>query len=95
MDKFKKIKIGDKAYIYHQITQDDIKKFVDLTGDDNKLHADNDFAKNTEFRKPVAHGMLGASFISTLKGIRLNMISPGMTETNLVSWIPERASYIS
>jgi len=71
MDKFKKIKIGDKAHIYHQITQDDIKKFVDLTGDDNKLHVDNDFAKNTEFRKPVAHGMLGASFISTLIGTKL------------------------
>jgi len=71
MDKFKKIKIGDKAYIFHQITQDDIKKFVDLTGDDNKLHVDKDYAKNTEFRKPVAHGMLGASFISTLIGTKL------------------------
>lgn len=71
MNKFEKIQIGDKAELMHIITQEDIKKFVDLTGDDNKLHVNNEYAKNTSFKKPVAHGMLGASFISTIIGTKL------------------------
>lgn len=69
--KYTEIKIGDKAEVIHTITETDISKFVDLTGDDNKLHVDKDFAGRTEFKKPVVHGMLGASFISTLIGTKL------------------------
>jgi 3-oxoacyl-[acyl-carrier protein] reductase len=71
MKKFKTIKIGDKAKLTHTIKQSDINKFVDLTGDDNKLHIDEKFAEKTSFKKPVAHGMLGASFISTIIGTKL------------------------
>jgi 3-oxoacyl-[acyl-carrier protein] reductase len=69
--KYNSINIGDQADIKHKITKEDILKFVDLTGDDNKLHLDEDFAKNTVFKKPVVHGMLGASFISTIIGTKL------------------------
>jgi len=68
---FSEIHIGQKADIQHKITQKDIEKFVDLTGDDNRLHVDKEFAKTTNFKKPVAHGMLGASFISTIIGTKL------------------------
>lgn len=69
--KYTEIKIGDKAIVEHTITEKDISKFVDLTGDDNKLHISREYAKTTEFRTPVVHGMLGASFISTLIGTKL------------------------
>ncbi|MHA8054520.1 SDR family oxidoreductase [Aquirufa nivalisilvae] len=68
---YSNIKIGDSATVIHTITQNDIEKFVELTGDDNKLHIDQEFAQKTEFKKPVVHGMLGASFISTLIGTKL------------------------
>jgi 3-oxoacyl-[acyl-carrier protein] reductase len=71
MNKFESINIGDRAELKHKITQDDINKFVDLTGDDNKLHIDEAYAKTTSFKKPVAHGMLSASFISTIIGTKL------------------------
>ncbi len=71
MSRFNDIKVGDKAELKHVITQDDIEKFVALTGDDNKLHIDKDYASKTTFKKPVAHGMLGASFISTIIGTKL------------------------
>ena len=71
MSKFEKIKIGDKAEFKHLISEKDIEKFVDLTGDDNKIHVDKDYASSTSFKKPVAHGMLGASFISTIIGTKL------------------------
>lgn len=71
MKKFDKIKIGDTAEVRHTITLEDITKFAELTGDDNKLHTDKEFASKTTFKKPVAHGMLGASFISTVIGTKL------------------------
>ncbi len=71
MEKFNSINVGDKAELKHVITQSDIDKFVALTGDDNKLHVDKEYASRTSYKKPVVHGMLGASFISTIIGTKL------------------------
>ena len=71
MKTFNEIKVGDKAELIHIITQSDIDRFVALTGDDNKLHVDKEYASKTALKKPVAHGMLGASFISTIIGTKL------------------------
>lgn len=65
------IKIGEKAELIHVISPQDVEKFVELTGDDNKLHVDEEYAKSTSYKKPVVHGMLGASFISTIIGTKL------------------------
>ncbi|HMO18046.1 MAG TPA: SDR family oxidoreductase [Oligoflexia bacterium] len=71
MSRFDEIKTGDTAQISHTITEKDIDRFIDLTGDDNKIHTDKDFASRTSFKKPVAHGMLSASFISTIIGTKI------------------------
>lgn len=71
MSKFEEIKLGDSAELEHTVTTKDIDRFVELTGDDNRLHIDAEYAANTSFKKPVAHGMLGASFISTVIGTKL------------------------
>ncbi len=71
MSCFEDIKVGDSAELVHVITSEDVEKFVALTGDDNKIHIDIEYASHTTFKKPVVHGMLGASFISTLIGTRL------------------------
>lgn len=69
--KYSEINLGDKQTLQHVITKDDIDKFVQLTGDDNRLHVDEKFARKTSFKKPVVHGMLGASFISTIIGTKI------------------------
>lgn len=71
MAKFEDINIGDIAELEHVVTLKDIDRFVELTGDDNKLHTDPAYASLTSFKKPVVHGMLGASFISTVIGTKL------------------------
>jgi len=71
MKRYSDINIGDKETLSHTVTKSDIEKFVELTGDDNRLHIDEKFASKTQFKKPVVHGMLGASFISTLIGTKL------------------------
>ena len=71
MTRYSKIKEGDTAKITHIITSEDIQKFVNLSGDDNRLHVDREFANKTSFKKPVAHGMIGVSFISTIIGTKI------------------------
>jgi 3-oxoacyl-[acyl-carrier protein] reductase len=71
MKKFDAFKIGDQASIVHVVTEKDIEAFTKLSGDDNRLHTDPEFASRTYLKKPVAHGMLGASFVSTIIGTKL------------------------
>lgn len=68
---YEAIKVGDSAKLVRKIGMEDIKKFVDMTGDDNRLHIDREYAKTTSFKDIVVHGMLGASFISTIIGTQL------------------------
>lgn len=65
---FDAIKMGDRAQFKHVLTQDDVNAFASLTGDFNPLHVDEAFAQKTSFQKPVVHGMLSASFVSTMIG---------------------------
>ena len=68
---FDSIAIGDTASLVKLITPEDIRKFVEMTGDDNPLHVDKTYAEGTPFKDIVVHGMLGASFISTIIGTKL------------------------
>jgi 3-oxoacyl-[acyl-carrier protein] reductase len=71
MRNFESFRIGEKASLTHKVKHEDVEKFVDLSGDDNKIHVNRDFAKRTPFNKPVVHGMIGVSFISTLIGTKI------------------------
>jgi 3-oxoacyl-[acyl-carrier protein] reductase len=62
--KLSELKIGQGSIYEFEITQGMIDKFVEITGDVNKVH----FGKEA-----IVHGMLTASFISTFIG----MILPG------------------
>jgi len=48
-----------------------VSDFADLSGDHNRLHMDEAYAKTTSFGKRVCHGMLLASFFSRLVGMYL------------------------
>lgn len=63
--------LGQTATINHTYTQSEFDRFAALSGDDNPIHVDSDFAARTRFGKPVAHGMLLYSTISRLLGSRL------------------------
>jgi 3-oxoacyl-[acyl-carrier protein] reductase len=68
---FEEIQIGDTVSLVRKITMEDVRRFADLTGDDNPLHVDRAYAETTPFKGIVVHGMLGASLLSTLIGTRL------------------------
>lgn len=68
---FERIAVGDVRTLKKSITLEDVRRFVELTGDDNPLHVDAAYAETTPFKSIVVHGMLGASFISTVIGTKL------------------------
>jgi 3-hydroxybutyryl-CoA dehydratase len=59
------LRVGDTAEISRTITDADIQAFAELTGDRNPVHLDEEYAASTRFGRRIAHGMLGASLIST------------------------------
>lgn len=68
---FGAIHVGETHSLRKKITEADVQKFVEMTGDDNPLHVDRAYAETTAFKDIVVHGMLGASFISTVIGTKL------------------------
>jgi acyl dehydratase len=46
------------------ITEADVTSFAGLTGDYDPLHVDHHFASQTPFGRPVAHGLLGLSYMA-------------------------------
>jgi len=69
--KYDEINLGDAAEVVHTFTEEDIKTFGDLSGDYNPVHFDEDFAKETIFGSRIAHGILTASLISNVIGMKL------------------------
>ena len=63
--------VGDSASLTRTINADDIDRFADLTGDMNPVHLDDAAAAKSRFGKRIAHGMLGASLISTVLAMKL------------------------
>ncbi len=53
------------------ITDADIVAFAGISGDTNPVHLNHEFASMTMFDGRIAHGMLSASFISTVIGTKL------------------------
>ena len=53
------------------ITDADIIIFAGISGDTNPVHLSHEFASETMFEGRIAHGMLTASFISTVIGTKM------------------------
>ena len=68
---FDEIRLGDTASLVRTLTHKDIEVFAIMSGDVNPAHVDESFAKSDMFHKVVAHGMWGASLISTVLGTEL------------------------
>ena len=65
------LEIGMTAVYSRTVTDADVVLFAGISGDSNPVHLDNEYAKDTQFKGRIAHGMLTASFISTVLGTKL------------------------
>lgn len=87
---FDAIHVGDHQSLVKVISLDDVRRFVDMTGDDNPLHVDRGYAESTPFKDIVVHGMLGASFISTVIGTKLPGTGALWVSQNMEFLLPVR-----
>lgn len=60
------MKIGDKATATRIFGEQEVKAFAELTGDFNPVHFDLEYAKKTIFGKPIVHGPLVLTLVTTL-----------------------------
>ncbi len=65
------VKAGDTAEFTKTVSDADIAKFAEVTGDHQPLHLDDAHAAKTRFKRRIAHGMLSAGFISAALGTKL------------------------
>lgn len=59
-----KIKLGDIYTESFSYTQEDVNKFAEISGDKNPIHIDEDYARNSIFKRRIIHGYLGTSIFS-------------------------------
>lgn len=58
------LRVGQSATFAKTITETDIVLFAAVSGDNNALHINAEYAATTVFKSRIAHGMLSASLIS-------------------------------
>jgi 3-hydroxybutyryl-CoA dehydratase len=68
---FDEVAVGQVAEFRKTVTETDVVLFAGITGDFNPAHVDEVTAAASRFGGRIAHGMLSASFISTVLGTRL------------------------
>jgi 3-hydroxybutyryl-CoA dehydratase len=69
--RWEQLQVGLTHSFAVTITQPMVERFVQDTGDANPLHTNDDFARAGGFEQRVVHGLLVASFFSTLVGVHL------------------------
>ena len=65
------IKIGDSESYERTVTEADVVMFGGVSGDLNPAHFNEMYAKDTMFKGRIVHGMLTASYFSTILGTLL------------------------
>ena len=68
---FEDLEVGMTDVFAKTVTETDIVMFAGISGDTNPVHLNEDFASGTMFKGRIAHGILSASFISTVIGTKL------------------------
>jgi len=67
-----KIKVIQPGEVYREtfsFTQEEVNSFAQITGDKNPVHLDAEYAASTVYKKPIIHGILGASVLSKALGM--------------------------
>lgn len=61
--KISNIEIGMTENYSQTISDSDIKMYAGISGDNNPVHMSEEYAKQSRFKKRIAHGLLSAGFL--------------------------------
>lgn|SRR5690606_35186714 len=62
------IQVGDTFTWSRTVSADDVRAFAEVSGDDNPLHLDPEYAATTPFGKPIVHGAFLLGIVSKVLG---------------------------
>jgi acyl dehydratase len=62
------LEVGDSYRATHFISEQDVRAFAQITGDDNPIHVDEEFARQTQFGHRIVHGVLLLGIVSKVLG---------------------------
>ena len=65
---YESIQVGDTFEWSRTISAADVQAFADVSGDDNPLHLDPDYAATTPFGQPIVHGAFLLGIVSKVLG---------------------------
>jgi 3-hydroxybutyryl-CoA dehydratase len=65
------LEVGMSATYAKTISESDVYMFAGISGDNNPVHINEEYAKTTPFKQRIVHGMFSAALISTVAGTRL------------------------
>jgi 3-hydroxybutyryl-CoA dehydratase len=65
------LKPGMSESFTKTVSERDVELFGEISGDVNPVHFDEAFASKTIFKGRIAHGVLSASYISTVLGMKM------------------------
>lgn len=85
------LSVGMSASFQKTVTEADIVLFAGVSGDTNPVHINEEYARKTFFKGRIAHGMLGAAYISTVLGTRMPGPGAVYVSQNLRFRAPVRA----
>ncbi len=68
MHTYESLEVGQSFSFEREVTAADVRTFAELTGDDNPIHVDEEYARNSRFGRPVVHGVLLLGIISKVLG---------------------------
>lgn len=63
--------LGARATRVYTISEEDIVRFADISGDRNPVHLDAHYAARTQFGGRIAHGFMTGAYISAVLGMDL------------------------
>lgn len=68
MHTYDSLQVGDSYTYSRSISAEDVRAFAEVTGDDNPIHVDQEYAAASRFGKPIVHGVLLLGIISKVLG---------------------------
>jgi len=72
------VEVGDRFTIVRCFSEDDIRRFTQISRDYNPVHCDTRYAELRGFKAPIAHGMLTASLVTEVGG-QIGWLATGMS----------------
>jgi 3-hydroxybutyryl-CoA dehydratase len=63
------LSVGDTFRLPYSVSEADVQKFGEISGDFNPAHFNADYAKGTVFKSRIAHGMISVAKFSGIFGM--------------------------